>query len=161
MESTYRQNTRNEPRACARCGSMVMPDRMVYATTGELVCAGCEVSDDSTLKLRRGARAAAWAACGLGAIGAVALIFLLGAVAEAGVAHSRIAVRGSAMMMCLLALFVFIGVSSIVGSLRTLKGPAVVAALEGRTGKLVLLSLSGIVIGPFMLGLWTVVLSLH
>jgi hypothetical protein len=161
-EQHYRESPRPVHKTCPRCGTPVMPDRMVYSSAGELVCAGCDVGDDSTAKLRRGALTTAWAACGLGAIGAIAFIFLLGTLAVLGEAfQSRAGARLSAGVVAFLCVLVFIGASSIAGSLRTLRGPAVITALEGKTARLTLITFSGIVIGPFALGLWVAVLSLH
>lgn len=162
QEQTYRQSPRMQPKTCPRCGTPVMPDRMVYASTGELVCAGCDVDQDSTAKLRRGALTTACAASGLGAVGAVAAIFLVASIAELGHAmRSGIGLRMTGGVIALLAVFIFLGISSIAGSLKTLRGPAVLTALEGKTARLTLITFSGLVIGPFALALWITVLSLH
>lgn len=162
QEQTYRQSPKPQHKTCPSCGTPVLPDRMVYAASGELVCAGCEVSSDSTDKLRRGAKTTAYAAAALGGLGTNAALFLVLLLLDASDwIGSRGSARASGGMMAFLGVIVALGVGSILGSFRTLASPAVLTALEGKTGGLKALSLSGIVLGPLLLVMWLKVVTLH
>lgn len=152
-EASYRASPKPELKSCTKCGTPTDAARLVYAKSGDLVCAACESGTDGEARLARGALGSAIAALVFGFVGTIALVLLVSSLDEVFGLFGRGSGRGTAlrvavMWQAFLVVLIALAARTIAGAHRTLSSPSVRKAIGAKRLRLLLLSWAGIPLVP-------------